>query len=83
MPRILLAWLLDVLAFGLVAVAAFFPFWNGFSTITEMLAEPGRLYTNPIWFDPYMMIDLMFPRSFSQFLADATRSLTSWFRSRL
>jgi hypothetical protein len=42
-------WLLDGVAIVAVVLAAFLPFWEGYETIEEMLAEPGRLYTHPIW----------------------------------
>ena len=74
-PRVLLGAALDVVAFGLVAFVAFRPFWNGFSTITEMLAEPGRLYTNPLWFDPYMLFDWVFPHRVARTWANITRPL--------
>jgi hypothetical protein len=75
LPRLLLAGALDVTAFGLVAFVAFFPFWNGFSTITEMLAEPGRLYTNPIWFDTYLVLDWLLPHRVAKAWATGTRVL--------
>ncbi len=75
LPRVILAGALDVLAFLLVAFVAFFPFWNGISTITEMLAEPGRLYTNPIWFDPYMLLDWLFPHEVARAWANITRAV--------
>lgn len=75
LPRVIGAWLLDILAFGMVALAAFLPFWNGISTITEMLAEPGRLYTNPIWFDPYLLLNWLFPNGVARTWAAITRPL--------
>ena len=75
LPRVFLAGALDVTAFVLVAFVAFFPFWNGFSTITEMLAEPGRLYTNPIWFDIYLLLDWLFPHSVADAWSNTTRLL--------
>lgn len=42
-------WLLDGIAIVAVVLAAFLPYWEGYETIEEMLAEPGRLYTHPIW----------------------------------
>lgn len=75
LSRVILAGALDVLAFLLVAFVAFFPYWNGFSTITEMLAEPGRLYTNPLWFDPYMLLDWLFPHGVARAWANITLPL--------
>jgi hypothetical protein len=75
LPRVIVALALDVAAFMLVAFVAFFPFWNGFSTITEMLAEPGRLYTNPIWFDTYLLLDWLLPHRVAEAWAAGTRVL--------
>lgn len=47
--RIVVNWLLDGLAIVAVITASFLPYWAGYETIEEMLAEPGRLYTHPIW----------------------------------
>ena len=55
------SWVLDGVAILAVMFAAFGPFWSGFDTIKQMLLEPGRLYTNPIWFDPYMLLDTILP----------------------
>jgi hypothetical protein len=50
--RIPLAWLPDAIAVLAVAVGAFAPYWTGWSILGEMVSEPGRLYTNPIWLVP-------------------------------
>jgi hypothetical protein len=75
LPRVILGGALDVVAFVLVAFVAFFPFWNGVSTVTEMLAEPGRLYTNPLWFDTYLLLEWLFPPGVASAWADITRLL--------
>ena len=71
-PGLMGCWM--ALAILAVIVAAFAPFWAGFGTLTEMFLEPGRLYTNPIWFDPYMLLDLLFPQEVAAIFADVTRS---------
>jgi hypothetical protein len=71
---ILGSWLLDGVAIVAVVFAAFAPYWAGFGTLTEMFLEPGRLYTNPIWFDSYMLLDLLFPQEVARIFADVTRS---------
>lgn len=50
--RLPLAWLLDSIAVLAVAIAAFAPYWTDWSILGEMVSEPGRLYTNPIWHIP-------------------------------
>lgn len=50
--RVPLAWLLDGIAALAVAIAAFAPYWTDWSILGEMVHEPGRLYTNPIWHIP-------------------------------
>jgi hypothetical protein len=67
------SWVLDTVTIVAVMVAAFGPFWAGFGTIKQMLLEPGRLYTNPLWFDPYMLLDLLFPHRVAATFADITR----------
>lgn len=47
--RIAVAWFLDGIGIVAVILAAFLPYWGGFETISEMLAEPGRLFAHPIW----------------------------------
>ncbi len=71
---ILGSWVLDGIAIAAVIVAAFAPFWAGTGTLTEMFSEPGRLYTNPIWFDTYMLLDLLFPHEVARSFADVTRT---------
>lgn len=73
MTGVLGSWLLDGIAIGTVIVAAFAPFWAGFGTLTEMFLEPGRLYTNPIWFDPYLLLTWLFPPGVARAYADVTR----------
>jgi hypothetical protein len=68
------AWTLDGVAILLVIVAAFAPFWAGFDTLTQMLLEPGRLYTNPLWFDPYMLLDYLFPHRVADIFSRFTRT---------
>ncbi len=54
--RIPLSWLLDGVAVLAVAVAAFAPYWTDRSILGEMVSEPGRLYTNPIWHVPASVV---------------------------
>ncbi len=68
------SWVVDGLAIGAVLFAAFAPFWDGFGTLTEMFLEPGRLFTNPIWFDPYLVLEWLFPKRVSRTYADVTRT---------
>jgi hypothetical protein len=42
-------WIVDAVAIIAVILAAFLPFWEGYETIHEMLAEPSRLFAHPIW----------------------------------
>jgi len=67
------SWVLDGVAIVAVVAAAFAPFWAGFGTLTEMFLEPGRLYTNPLWFDPYLVLEWLFPNRVSRIFADVTR----------
>jgi len=47
--RIFSQWIIDAIAIVAVVLAAFLPYWEGYVTIHEMLAEPGRLFAHPIW----------------------------------
>lgn len=67
------AWALDGLAIGAVMFASFAPFWAGFGTLTEMFLEPGRLYTNPLWFNPYLVLEWIFPPGVARAFANVTR----------
>lgn len=67
------SWVLDGIAIGAVIAAAFAPYWAGFSTLTEMFLEPGRLYTNPLWFDPYLVLQWLFPNAVARTFGDVTR----------
>jgi len=67
------SWALDGLAIVAVLGAAFAPFWIGFDTVAQMFLEPGRLYTNPIWFDPYIVLDHVFPDRVARLYRDITR----------
>jgi len=67
------SWALDGIAIGAVMAAAFAPFWAGFGTLTEMFLEPGRLFTNPIWFDQYLLLEWLFPNRVARIFADVTR----------
>jgi hypothetical protein len=42
-------WVVDLIAIAAVVLAAFLPYWAGYVTIHEMLAEPGRLFAHPLW----------------------------------
>jgi hypothetical protein len=54
--RVPLGWLLDLIAVLAVAIAAFAPYWTDWSILREMVSEPGRLYTNPIWHIPTSIV---------------------------
>lgn len=49
------AWLLDGLAVLAVWIAAFAPYWVGPNTFAEMVTEPGRNFSNPLWLVPYLL----------------------------
>lgn len=73
LPGVIRAWALDGLAIGAVILASFAPFWAGFGTLTEMFLEPGRLYTNPLWFNPYLVLEWVFPPGVARVFANVTR----------
>lgn len=43
------AWALDLLAVSATIIAVFGPYFTGPSMLAEMLSEPGRLYSHPLW----------------------------------
>ena len=47
--NILGKWILDGIAILGVIIVSFLPYWDGPHTLDEMVREPSRLYTNPIW----------------------------------
>lgn len=42
-------WIFDGIAILAVILLSFLPYWDGPHTLEEMIREPSRLYTNPIW----------------------------------
>jgi hypothetical protein len=61
--RIVTAWLLDGIAIAAVLVACFLPFWAGTQTIREMVTEPGRLFSSPLYLYPKVLIEHLGPNS--------------------
>jgi hypothetical protein len=47
--RLIAQWVVDLIAIAAIVFAAFLPYWAGYVTIHEMLAEPGRLFAHPLW----------------------------------
>lgn len=92
--RILTAWLLDGIAIGAVLLACFLPFWAGMQTIREMLTEPGRLFSSPLYLYPKVAIEHLGPNSiahqFERFMSVAiqvaailiTLGIILWFGRR-
>jgi hypothetical protein len=56
-PGILRSWMIDGLAIIAVVVATFMPYWSGPETLTEMVSEPGRLFTHPLWLVPAILLE--------------------------
>lgn len=50
--RLLRDWTLDGFAIASVMIATFLPFWTGIKTIREMVSEPGRLFSSPLYLYP-------------------------------
>ncbi|MCA9834622.1 MAG: hypothetical protein KC435_11795 [Thermomicrobiales bacterium] len=42
-------WVLDGIAILCVIIVSFLPYWDGTHTLDEMVREPSRLYTHPLW----------------------------------
>ncbi len=93
--RILGAWLLDGVAIGAVLLACFLPFWAGMQTIREMLTEPGRLFSSPLYLYPKVALERLGPDSiahqFERFMSVAiqvaailiTLGVILWFGRRV
>lgn len=60
-PAIAGSWGLDILAVAAVLLASFLPYWGGFTTLREMLLEPGRLIAQPVWNVLFLVIRHFFP----------------------
>lgn len=60
LPKILRGWVIDGVAIVAVAIATFMPYWRGPQTLAEMFSEPGRLFTNPLWFVPSILLEDVF-----------------------
>jgi hypothetical protein len=73
--RILGGWVLDGVAILAVFAGAFLPYWEGFKTVQEMLAEPSRLFTHPIWRFIQSALGFLFPHQVSDAYNAITRPL--------
>src|SRR5665811_229650 len=69
--RIFVGWAIDIFTFGAVLMALFGPYWTGLKVLQEMVTEPGRIYTNPIWFGQFVVI-----RQFHVGAAELFREIT-------
>jgi hypothetical protein len=67
--------MLDGIAILAVFVGAFLPYWEGFQTVEEMLAEPSRLFTHPIWRFIQSALGFLFPDDVSGAYNAITRPL--------
>lgn len=71
--RIAVAWVLDGLTIGAVLVACFLPFWAGIATFREMLSEPGRLFSSPLYLYPKVLLEHLGPN----WIANRFETITS------
>lgn len=55
--RIAASWALDGIAIVATLAIGFLPYWAGFGVLGEMLREPGRLFTNPLWIGQGKLLD--------------------------
>ena len=69
------AWMLDGIAIAAVVLGAFLPYWEGWATVEEMLAEPSRLFTHPIWRFIQSALGFLFPDAVSDAYNAVTRPL--------
>lgn len=69
------SWILDGIAIGAVLVAAFAPFWVGTRTLREMITEPGRLFSSPLYLYPKVGLEHIGP----DWIAHRFESITSTF----
>lgn len=84
------AWLLDGLAVAAVWIAAFAPYWVGPRTFAEMVSEPGRNFSNPLWLVPYLLsrwtigkaVDPIFFGGLRVLLVGVTLGLVVWIAYR-
>ncbi|MDQ4099540.1 MAG: hypothetical protein M3121_03460 [Chloroflexota bacterium] len=80
------AWALDGLAVSAVWIAAFAPYWVGPRTFAEMVTEPGRNFSNPVWLLPYLIarwsigdvVDPIFFGGLRALMLVGTLALVSW-----
>jgi hypothetical protein len=57
------SWVLDALAIAAVTIAAFGAYWAGVQTLQEMITEPGRLFSSPIYLYPKVGLEHIGPDS--------------------
>jgi len=58
--RLLGHWAVDAVAIAAVVIGTFAPYWSGPETLAEMLREPGRIFTHPLWFMPSLLLEDLF-----------------------
>jgi len=69
--RILGGWVLDGIAIVATLLTAYLPYWGGFQIFSEMIEEPKRNFSHPIWSGPWVLL-----QSLEQYgIADAYESI--------
>ncbi|MGB3330197.1 MAG: hypothetical protein WBA46_14650 [Thermomicrobiales bacterium] len=71
--RILANWVVDGITVVAVLAIGFLPYWNGFHVLAEMLREPGRLFTNPLWIGQGKLLDAWLGPSHTGWYYDTVR----------
>jgi len=73
--KVLAQWTIDALAVVAVTVATFLPYWSGPETLAEMLSEPGRIFTHPLWFMPSILLEKVFSPEIAERYEIVTRAM--------
>ncbi|MGC4190648.1 MAG: hypothetical protein QM589_05340 [Thermomicrobiales bacterium] len=68
-------WLVDGIAIVATLAVGFLPYWAGFGVLAEMLREPGRLFTNPLWIGQGKLLDAWLGNNHTGWYYDGVRTM--------
>jgi hypothetical protein len=72
--RVAISWALDGIAVAATLVAAFLPYWDGPKIFNEMLSEPSRNFSHPIWTVPLLLLSALTRNSVSNWYMTIIRT---------
>lgn len=71
--RLLANWILDGITILAVLLVAFLPYWTGFGVVSEMVSEPGRNFSHPVWTLFRALLDATLPHTLARWFIASIR----------